>query len=51
MKNILITRICLALALIITVYNFFITDTPDKTATGLALILIIGAVTPSSSKQ
>lgn len=39
-KN-LISRICLALALLVTVYNFFITDNPDSQATGVILLLLI----------
>ena len=42
MKN-WISRICLAVALIITVYNFFIIDKPDAQGTGIILLLLIVA--------
>ncbi|MDZ5471414.1 hypothetical protein SM124_06600 [Bacillus sp. 31A1R] len=41
MNKSLISRICLALALLITVYNFFITDTPTNSATGVVLLLLM----------
>ncbi|MEH7384005.1 hypothetical protein V7147_01145 [Bacillus sp. JJ1521] len=37
----LVSRTCLALALLITVYNFFITENPDSRATGVILLLLI----------
>ncbi|MFS0862193.1 hypothetical protein [Fredinandcohnia sp. 179-A 10B2 NHS] len=46
-----IARIGLALALLLTVYNFFIVDTPDKTATGLILVLLIGVNVPNIVKK
>ncbi|WP_186278779.1 hypothetical protein [Lysinibacillus sp. BW-2-10] len=49
MKN-LVTRICLALALIITVYNFFIIDQPVEKGTGVALLLLIIAITFNTIK-
>lgn len=50
-KN-LVIRICLALALLITVYNFFITDHPDSQATGVILVLLIIAnIMPLTKKD
>lgn len=49
MKN-LISRICLAFAMLITVYNFFITDQPNQSATGIVLLLLIIAIVPKTLK-
>ncbi|MBS4195663.1 hypothetical protein [Lederbergia citri] len=51
MNKIWIIKICLALALLITVYNFFITDNPDKTATGIILVLLIIVNAQTSLKR
>lgn len=46
-----IARICLALALLITVYNFFITENPEEMATGVILVLLIIAIMPTRLKS
>ncbi|WP_159439980.1 hypothetical protein [Bacillus sinesaloumensis] len=52
MSKSFISRICLALALLITVYNFFITDNPDSRATGvILLLLIISNIIPVLKKE
>nr|WP_304213893.1 hypothetical protein [Fredinandcohnia onubensis] len=48
----MISRICLAFALLITVYNFFITENPDSRATGvILLLLIIANIIPILKKE
>jgi hypothetical protein len=49
MKN-WISRICLAAAMLITVYNFFITEKPVESATGIVLLLLIIAIIPKTLK-
>ncbi|MEH7235245.1 hypothetical protein [Bacillus sp. JJ1562] len=52
MSNNLVSRICLAVALLITIYNFFITENPDSRATGvILLLLIIANIIPLIKKE
>ncbi|MFE8700756.1 hypothetical protein ACFYKX_09030 [Cytobacillus sp. FJAT-54145] len=52
MKHHLYSRICLAFALLITVYNYFISDKPVETyETGTILILLVAANILSMMKR